>query len=317
MPRRANYTNIPRIALPVVVQFGNGNPAEYDGVLPNLQCYEYNQIGRFLYFRFDDKNWIPKKALGHYNREWVRLQLGIHDGNPAKRIFFQVRDNTMSNFVTGLAEVVNLWLDGTESGANYRAQYIRRRRQQVTARNNARTNNTYIAPEDPAIGIATTRFPRGLGFIPNAAQQRPGIAGPAAGPPDVQLFLDRYLPFFTAFVRRPRYVKHIWRYNLQCVSEGFRDTWNSQAEDGHPAVPLFAALRDVVEVLAPKMLIHVLENRCQQWQASLLGDAFAKTMRITMNVANVAMEPLNAAGIGGVRANNCDELVLQDGDEVL
>ena len=121
MPRRANYTNIPLIALPVVAQFGNVNPAEYDGVLTNLQCYEYYQIGRFLYFRFDDQNWIPKTALGHYNREWVRLQVGIHDGNPAKRILFQVRDNRMSNFMTGLAEIVNLWLDSTESAPNYRA----------------------------------------------------------------------------------------------------------------------------------------------------------------------------------------------------
>ena len=217
----------------------------------------------------------------------------------------------------GLAEVVTLWLDGTESGANYRAQYIRRRRRQATARQDARTNNNYIAPEDPPICIATTRFPRDSGKIPNPAQQRPGVAGPPGGPADVLLHLNRYLPFFLAFVRRPRYVKHIWRYNLQFVSEALRDMWNSQAEDGHPPVPLFAALRHVVEVIAPKMLIHVLENRRQQWQVSLLGDAFAKTMKITMNVANVDMEPLNAAGIGGVRANNWDELELEDDDAVL
>ena len=90
---------------------------------------------------------------------------------------------------------------------------MRRKRQQVTPRNNARTNNTYIALEDPAICIATTCFPRGSGHVPNAAQQRTGVAGPAGGPTDVQLFLTRYLPFFPTFVRRPRYVKHIWRYN--------------------------------------------------------------------------------------------------------
>ena len=298
MPRRANYTNIPRIALPVVGAFGNYNPAEYDEVLTNLQCYEYYQIGQFLYFRFDDKNWIPKKATGHYNREWVRLQIGIHDVNPVKRIFFQVRDNTMSNFMSGLAEVVTLWLDGTESGANYRAQYVRRRRRQATARQDARTNNQYIAPDDPPICIASTRYPRGSGEIPNPALQRPGVAGPPGGPADALLHLNRYLPFFLACVRRPRYVKHIWRYNLQFVSEVLRDTWHSQAQEGHPPVPLFAALRDVVEVIAPKMLIHVLENCRQQCQVSLLGDAFAKTMRFTMNVANVDMEPLNAVGIG-------------------
>ena len=36
-----------------------------------------------------------------------------------------------------------------------------------------------------------------------------------------------------------------------------------------------------------------------------------------MNVANLAMESLNAVGIGGVRANNWDELVSQDRDEVV
>ena len=65
------------------------------------------------------------------------------------------------------------------------------------------------------------------------------------------------------------------------------------------------------------MLIHVLENQCQQWQVSLLGDAYTKTICIPMNVANVAVEPPNAAGIRGVRANKWDESVLQDGDEIL
>ena len=111
-------------------------------------------------------------------------------------------------------------------------------------------------------------------------------------------------------------MKHIWRSNLQFVSKVLRDTWNSQAEEGHPPVPVFAALRDVVEVLATKMLTHVLERRRQQWQVSFLSDADAETMRITMNIANMAMEPRNAAGIVDVTANDCDELVVQHRDEV-
>ena len=36
-----------------------------------------------------------------------------------------------------------------------------------------------------------------------------------------------------------------------------------------------------------------------------------------MHMANVDMEPLNAAGIVGVRANNWDELAMEDDDAVL
>ena len=67
------------------------------------------------------------------------------------------------------------------------------------------------------------------------------------------------------------------------------------------------------------MLIHVVVNGRQQSQVFLLGDACAKTRRITiaMNVAYEARVPLNAVEIAGVRANNWHELVLQDEDQVL
>ena len=106
MTRDANYTYMPLMALPAVAQFSNVNLAGSDPVLTNLRCYAYYQIGRFLYFRFDDQHWITKQALGPYNRQWVRPQLGIHDAHPVKLIIFQLRDNTMLNLMTGLAEVV-------------------------------------------------------------------------------------------------------------------------------------------------------------------------------------------------------------------
>ncbi|KAF8434630.1 hypothetical protein BGX38DRAFT_1333478 [Terfezia claveryi] len=69
--------------------------------------------------------------------------------------------------------------------------------------------------------------------------------------------LKRYLPFFLAFVRRPACVKH---YNPQFVQEALVEGWNHQHPNGNPEVPLFACLRTT---MAPKTLIHVLENRWQ------------------------------------------------------
>ena len=64
----------------------------------------------------------------------------------------------------GLAEVISLWLDGADSGAKYRAQYMWRKRHQQTQRANAIQNNTYIAPDDPPICIGTTQF-RHYGWV--------------------------------------------------------------------------------------------------------------------------------------------------------
>jgi len=59
------------------------NP-NYDTGIPHLQLYEYWNLGRFLYFQFDERNWIPKKALNQYNREWSQHQLGLHQAREAK-----------------------------------------------------------------------------------------------------------------------------------------------------------------------------------------------------------------------------------------
>jgi len=66
MPRHANFQNVQGLDLPIVADFGN--PA-YDASTSHLQAYEAWNLGRFLYFRFHERNWIPKKALGKYNRE--------------------------------------------------------------------------------------------------------------------------------------------------------------------------------------------------------------------------------------------------------
>ena len=111
MPRHSSYIDIARLRLPMVGNFGNINHGDYDPAVVRLHMYEYYHIGRFLYFRFDERNWIPKKALHYYNREWEHLAIPIHQSSEAKRIFFRARGNTRSSFLTGLRNVINLWLN--------------------------------------------------------------------------------------------------------------------------------------------------------------------------------------------------------------
>ncbi|RPB18302.1 hypothetical protein L211DRAFT_124634 [Terfezia boudieri ATCC MYA-4762] len=163
MPRRANYENIPRLRLPIIGNFGNVNPGDYDPAVVRLHMYQYYNTGQFLYFRFDEKNWIAKKAIHHYNREWAHLAIPLHQAPEAKRIFFQIRDYTMSSFMTGLKEVIELWLR-TFSGVKYQDQYIYHRgvqRQQV--RTAIAAGN--LAPNLPPICIAETLMPRGPGIV--------------------------------------------------------------------------------------------------------------------------------------------------------
>jgi hypothetical protein len=150
MPRHASFQDVRAQILPIIVDVGNPN---YDPGVPHLQLYEYWNIGRFLWFRFDERNWIPKKALTQYNREWPHHQLGLHQATEARRVFFRVRDTTQQNFFQGLADVVNTWLSETRSGENYRVQYGNRRH----------ANPPPVLPID----IATTRYPRGPGRVPN------------------------------------------------------------------------------------------------------------------------------------------------------
>ena len=78
-----------------------------------------------------------------------------------------------------------------------------------------------MPPHPPNINIATTRFHRGTGRVPNRMHQALGIpdstyndaAVPSPGADQEEdegplLFLNRYLLFFNAIVRRPVCVKH-------------------------------------------------------------------------------------------------------------
>ncbi|KAF8451391.1 hypothetical protein BGX38DRAFT_1183101 [Terfezia claveryi] len=277
MPRRANYTEIERLRLPVIGKFGHVNPADYDPAVVRLHMYEYYNIGRFLYFRFDEKNWIPKKAIHHYNQEWAHLAIPLHQAVEAKRVFFRVRDNTLASFMTGLREVIELWLS-TFSGVKYQDQYRHQRRSQLNQ-----------------VRMATA-----------AGNLAPNL------PPICIIVHNRFLPFFLAFVGRPKCVRHVWRYNLQFVHEDLLESWDRDNVEGNPPVPLFAGLTMVVKKLAPKMLIHVLENRRQQWATSGLHNELATTTDLTMDKPEVAMEPFANAGMGGVRANYFPDLDMDE-----
>ncbi|KAF8434019.1 hypothetical protein BGX38DRAFT_1221143 [Terfezia claveryi] len=223
-PPRQLY-EIERLRLPVIGKFGHVNPADYDPAVVRLHMYEYYDIGRFLYFRFDEKNWIPKKAIYHYNQEWAHLAIPLHQAIEAKRVF---------------SEQFELPVDAGDRVHNW------------------------------------------------------------------------FLPFFLAFVRRPKCVRHVWRYNLQFMHEDLLESWDWDNVEGNPPVPLFAGLTMVVKKLAPKMLIHILENRRQQWATSGLHNELATTTDLTMDKPEVAMEPFANVGMGGVRANYFPNLDIDE-----
>jgi len=120
MPWQANFQNVQGPDLPIVVDFRN---PQYDARAAYLQDYEAWNLGYFLYFRFDEWNWIPKKALGQYNREWSNHQLEILLAADAKSLFFCMHDTTQQNFFLGLQDVVSCWLSRTNSGRPYHQQY--------------------------------------------------------------------------------------------------------------------------------------------------------------------------------------------------
>jgi len=95
MPRHANFQNVDRLDLSIMGNFGI---VQYNPNVPNIQLYQYYNVGRFLYFRFDERNCKPKSALQLYNQEWLHHQLGVHLSAEAKRVFFRVRDSTQQNF---------------------------------------------------------------------------------------------------------------------------------------------------------------------------------------------------------------------------
>ncbi|KAF8441825.1 hypothetical protein BGX38DRAFT_1203680 [Terfezia claveryi] len=293
MPRRANYTEIERLRLPVIGKFGHVNPADYDLAVVRLHMYEYYNISQFLYFRFDEKNWILKKAIHHYNQEWAYLAIPLHQAIEAKWVFFRVRDNTLASFMTGLREVIELWLS-TFSGVKYQDQYRHQRRSQLDQVRMA-TAAGNLAPNLLPICIMSTFLLRGPGEVSDEEDQfePPVDAGDRVH--------NRFLPFFLAF-----------RYNLQFVHEDILESWDQDNMEGNPPVPLFAGLTMVVKKLAPKMLIYVLENCRQQWATSGLHNELATTTDLTMDKPEAAIEPFANTGMGGVRANYFSDLDMDE-----
>ncbi|KAF8441126.1 hypothetical protein BGX38DRAFT_1204931 [Terfezia claveryi] len=224
MPCRANYTEIKHLRLPVIGNFDNVNPADYDPAVVRLHMYAYYNIGRFLYFWFDKKNWIPKKVIHHYNWEWAHLAIPLHQAVEAKRVFFRVRDNALASFMTGLQEVIELWLC-TYCGVKYQDQM-------ATAAGN-------LAPNLPPICIMSTLLLRGPGEVPDEEDQ---FEPPVDARDRVH---NRFLPFFLAFVGR-----------LKCVKYNLLESWDRDNVEGNPPVPLFASLTMVVKKLALRMLIY-------------------------------------------------------------
>ncbi|KAF8433300.1 hypothetical protein BGX38DRAFT_1223200 [Terfezia claveryi] len=225
MLRHANYTEIERLRLPVIGNFGNVNPADYDPAVVRLHMYEYYNIGRFLYFQ----------------------------------------DNTLASFMTGLREVIELWLR-TYSSVKYQDQYRHQRGSQLDQVRMA-TAAGNLAPNLPPICIMSTFLLRGPREVPDEEDQfEPPIdAGNRVH--------NQFLPFFLAFVGRPKCVKH-----------DLLESWDRDNVEGNPPVPLFAGLTMVVKKLAPKMLIH----------------------------PEVAMEPFANGGMGGVRANYFPDLDMDE-----
>jgi len=124
-------------------------------------------------------------------------------------------------------------------------------------------------------------------------------SSPPRRPAQATLYLNRYMPFFYAFVTRPACVKHVLKYNLEFVPEDIRDSWDPTQPFGSPDVPLFRGLAEVIKEVAPRIIIHVLEDRKQKWAESRLISLFANTTRHTIGAPNITMDRYINPGIGG------------------
>ena len=124
--------------------------------LANKKCKNNQDSSQCDYVEaWHDTN-IMMTCTRSYNRAWARLHVGAHLAPEAKGVFFRLRDNTLSNFMTGLRDVIVCWFR-TNSGIKYQEMYAARRAAQ------GRATTTYIAagllpPDQPEIMINTTRF---------------------------------------------------------------------------------------------------------------------------------------------------------------
>ncbi|KAF8457019.1 hypothetical protein BGX38DRAFT_1161604 [Terfezia claveryi] len=238
MPHCANYTEIERLRLPVIGKFGHVNPADYDPAI-----------------------------------EWAHLAILLYQAVEAKWVFLRVRDNTLASFMTGLREVIELWLR-TFSGIKYQDQY---RHQQGSQLDQVRmaTAAGNLAPNLLPICIMSTLLLRSPGEIRDEEDQfeTPMDAGDRVH--------NWFLLFFLAF-----------RYNLLFVYKDLLESWDRGNVEENPPVPLFAGLTI--------------------WATSGLHNELATTTDLTMDKPEVAMKPFTNAGMGGVRANYFPDLDMDE-----
>ena len=259
MPRVANYQDIQHRNLTRIFNFGNLNPDNFQRG-SSLFVYEFYLILRFLWFRFDGHNWHMARAANFFALEVTHFnQGGIQSTEELKRmkvVFTRVRDLSVANFFIGLEDIINLWLGFTRSGMRFRNTWT------VRTANDAQGDyliTSLVAP--PVAGPAD------------------GNGAPAAPAPGVaSTFLEHFLDFSTS----PRYVKHIWRYNLATISPVDQGAFNVNAPNGPAAwQPIWTGLKDVIKRMGPFMLQHILKGRQRWWSESKLHDKFAATMDLT------------------------------------
>ncbi|KAF8445191.1 hypothetical protein BGX38DRAFT_1271402 [Terfezia claveryi] len=163
--------------------------------------------------------------------------------------------------MSGLSEVIDAFLDETEAGTKYRAQYKARKRAQRDAIR-AEIRDNHRDPDTPPIRILTTEAL--VSFLTTLTRERTMLLIPATKP--LPAFLSLLCPSAS---------------NLQLYSKRW---W----KDG------------TVSILMGNHKFRYLFAYRQQWQASKLGDAFAKTSQIAMAAANLRMEAMDFGGMGKI-----------------
>ena len=107
-------------------------------------------------------------------------------------------------------------------------------------------------------------------------------------------------------------IKHVSKYNLEFVPEDVRDSLDPTHPFGSLDVSLFRDLAEVIKVVAPRMIIHVLEDRKQKWAESELISLFANTTRQNMGASSITMECYINPEMEGVRANHWNDLAIKE-----
>jgi hypothetical protein len=279
MARGAVYKGIAPLLLPRLVNFGiNINPVHFG--VPSIIVYEFYLILRFLWFRFDQTNWNAYIATKHFFYELPSWNLELQtmsQRRKMKSIYFKVRDLVVNNFLSGLKDIIDLWLDQTLSGARFRLTWITRTR------------------TDPSEWLITRKVIR-----PNIFR--------AEIPPVSQD--SSFLNHFRDFLKTPKYVKHIWRYNLNTIPPSELANYNTTRLTGSVEWTIFwSSLQNVIWHVGPRMLQHSLQHKGHRWIESNLQELFAQTSPLTFNMmAPIQVSHLTASGLGGMRASIYSQL---------